>query len=137
MSEMFEPKPGELSGGGDPRESDEPLRTRVARAVNRAKTEVRNHPVTALSTSIALSLLAGFLISRRRHAQQRREWAEMILKQLNQWLNEGGTRVTVPIHEAMDFVLAAAKDISNKGAEYSRRITPFRRHTHRRVPSIF
>ncbi len=137
MSEMFEPKPGEHSGGGDRCEIKEPLRTRATCAVDRAKSEVRNHPVTALLTSIVLSLLTGFLISRRLQHQQRREWAEMILKRLNEWLIESGTRAAVPIHEGMNFALATAQDISDKGAEYGRRITPFHRKTQRRVLGIF
>lgn len=128
---MFETKPGEPSGGSDHRG------TGVACAVNRAKSELQNHALTALLTSIALSLLTGFLISRRRHLQQRREWAGLILKQLNEWLAQGGYGAAVPIQEGVNFAVAAAKDISNKGVEYGRRISPFHRKAQPRVLGIF
>jgi hypothetical protein len=103
----------------------------------RIKNEVRNNPVGVLLGSAVISLLTGYFLSRRREAQQRTKWADAILRQVKDWVNEGGRKASGPISAGVDYALGAAKEASSKGAEYGRRLNPFKRESQRWFHGMF
>ena len=103
----------------------------------RIKSEVRNNRLAVLLASAAISLLTGYFLSRRREAQRRVEWADTIFRQVKEWVNEGERKASGPISAGVDYALAAAKEASSKGAEYGRRLNPFKRESQRRYLGIF
>ena len=103
----------------------------------RIKSEVRNNLLAVLLASAAISLLTGYFLSRRREAQRRVEWADTIFRQVKEWVNEAGRKASGPMSAGLDYALAAAQEASSKGAEYGRRLNPFRRQSQRRFLGIF
>ena len=103
----------------------------------RIKNEVRNNPVGVLLGSAVISLLTGYFLSRRREARRRTEWAETIFRQVKEWANKGGRKASGPMSAGLDYALAAAQEASSKGAEYGRRLNPFKREFQRRFLGMF
>lgn len=133
MSEPFktEAEKYEQKGVGDQ------MGKKVVCTTERIKSEVRNNLLPVLLASAVISLLAGYFLSRRREARRRVEWADTIFRQMKQWVNEGGRKAAGPISTGVDYALAAAQEASSKGAEYGRRLNPFKHESQRRFLGIF
>jgi hypothetical protein len=133
MSEPFktEAEKYEYKGVGDQTEK------KVLCVTERIKTEVRNNLLAVLLASAAISLLTGYFLSRRREARRRTEWAETIFRQVKEWANKGGRKASGPMSAGLDYALAAAQEASSKGAEYGRRLNPFKREFQRRFLGMF
>ena len=86
------------------------------------KENLKDKLFIVLPCSVALSFMLGYFIAQQQEARKREQWAEILFRQAKNWLSESAR--------------SAAEHAAGKGAEYSRRLNPFRQELRRRFFSI-
>ncbi|MGA8657686.1 MAG: hypothetical protein WB586_16195 [Chthoniobacterales bacterium] len=136
MSNISNAKAERFAQEYDPNEAVGTFQKMSANAVSRMKDEMRNNFLTVLLGSVIVSFLVGYFISQQREAQKREQWAEILFRQLKDWLGERGRKAAVPVQEGLEYVRSAAKQASRRGAQYGRRLNPFLEEPRRRFLGI-
>ena len=91
---------------------------------------------------MAIGLLVGYFICQQQEEKRREQWAEVLFRQVKNWLTERSRETTSrettgSVEQGLEYVRSAAEQAADKGAEYSRRLNPFRREARRRFFGIF
>ena len=136
MSNISNAKTERFAQEYDPNEAAGTFQKMSANAVSRIKDEMRNNFLTVILGSAIASFLVGYFISQQREAQKREQWAEILFRQLKDWLGERGRKAAVPVQEGLEYVRSAAKQASRRGAQYGRRLNPFSEEPRRRFLGI-
>jgi hypothetical protein len=109
----------------------------VANAMSSWKENLKDNLSIVLLVSVAIGLLVGYFICQQQEEKRREQWAEALFRQVKNWLTEGGRETTGSVEQGLEYVRSAAEQAADKGAEYSRRLNPFRREARRRFFGIF
>ena len=100
------------------------------------KENLKDNLFIVFLVSVAIGLLVGYFIAQQ-EAKRREQWAEVLFRQVKNWLTERGRQTTDSVEQGLEYVRSAAEQAAGKGAEYSRRLNPFRREARRRFFGIF
>jgi hypothetical protein len=133
MDETFDSAAEKFSPGnhpGDPHQND------VASAMSTWKENLKDNLFVVLLVSVAISFLAGYFIAQQQEARKRDQWAEILFRQAKGWLTERGRKTAGSMEQGLEYARSAAEQAAGKGAEYSRRLNPFRRELRRRFFGI-
>lgn len=109
----------------------------VANAMSSWKENLKDNLFIVLLVSVAIGLLVGYFICQQQEEKRREQWAEVLFRQVKNWLTERGRETTGSVEQGLEYVRSAAEQAADKGAEYSRRLNPFRREARRRFLGIF
>lgn len=136
MSDMSNAETERFAQEYDPNEAVDTLQKKGANAVSRMKDEMRNSFLAVLLGSVIVSFLVGYFISQQREAQKHEQWAEILFRQMKDWLSERGRKAAAPVQEGLEYARSAAKQASRRGAQYGRRLNPFFGEPRRRFLGI-
>jgi hypothetical protein len=129
MNKAFaeKPSPWDQPGGGHQNE-----------VANKScwKENLKDNLLIVLLGSVALSFTLGYFIAQQQEAKKREQWAEILFRQVKEWLTERGRKTAGSLEEGLEDGRTAAQQAAGKGAEYSRRLNPFHRETRRRFLGI-
>jgi len=109
----------------------------VANAQRGWEETLNDNVFIVLLVSVAIGLFLGYFICRQQEEKRREQWAEVLFRQVKNWLIERGRKTTGSVEQGLEYVRSAAEQAADKGAEYSRRLNPFRRPARRRFFGIF
>lgn len=108
----------------------------AANALSSWKENVKDNLFVVLLLSVAIGLLVGYLICQHQEEKKRAQWAEILFRQARQWLTERGRETTGSVEQGLEYARSAVGRATGKGANYSRRLNPFRREVRRRFLGI-
>src|ERR1700736_655825 len=133
MNETFDssaekPSPWDQPGHGHQNE--------VANSKNFWNENLKGNLFLVLLGSVVLSFMLGYLIAQQQEARKREQWAEILFRQAKNWLTESGRKTAGSVEHGLEYARSAAEQAAGKGAEYSRRLNPFRQELRRRFFSI-
>ena len=100
------------------------------------KENLKDNLFIVLLVSVAIGLLVGYFIAQQEE-KRREQWAEVLFRQVKNWLTERGRVTTGSLEQGLEFVRSVAEQAADKGADHSRRLNPFRREARRRFFGIF
>jgi hypothetical protein len=118
MSETSDPGAEKFSEENHPGEGGDRLQNECAPAINKLRDGLRDNFLIILLSSVVISFLAGYFISRQQEAQKREQWAEILFRHAKDWLS------------------STAEQASSKGVQYGQRLNPFYREPRRRFLGI-
>jgi len=130
MNETIDSSAENISPGSQPDKIE------VANAMSSWKENLKDNLSIVLLVSVAIGLLVGYFIAQQEE-KRREQWAEVLFRQVKNWLTERGRQTTDSVEQGLEYVRSAAEQAAGKGAEYSRRLNPFRREARRRFFGIF
>jgi hypothetical protein len=133
MNEPFASAGEKFSHGNHPGDRRQ---NRVESAMNSWKENLKANSFIVLLGSIAISFLVGYLLSQQREAQKRDQWAEILFRQAKNWLTQRGRKTAGSLEQGLKYARSAAEAAADEGAEYSRRLNPFRRKQRHRFFGI-
>jgi hypothetical protein len=136
MTNISKAEAERFSQESDPNEIADTFRKKGANAVSRIKSEMRDNFLTVILGSVIASFLAGYFISRQREARTREQWAEILFRQMKDWLSERGRKAAAPVQEGLGYARSAAEQAGRRGAQYGRRLNPFSDGSRRRFLGI-
>jgi hypothetical protein len=136
MHETFDPELEKSSQEYHPGIAVDRLQKEGTIAINKLKRRIQNNFPTILLGSLIISFLVGYFISERYEAQKREQWAELLFRQVKEWLSERGRKAAVPLKGGLEYARSAAEEVSTIGAQYGRRLNPFYREPRRRFFGI-
>src|ERR1700680_55480 len=125
MKETFDSAAEKFSPGNHPGDRDQ---NEVASAMSRWKERLKDNLFIVLFGSVVISFLVGYFIAQQQEAKKREQWAEILFRQVKDWLAERGKKTAGSVEQSLEYAHSAA----GKGAEYSRRLNPFYRERRRR-----
>jgi hypothetical protein len=108
----------------------------AANAKSFLKENLKDKLFIVLPCSVALSFMLGYFIAQQQEARKREQWAEILFRQAKNWLSESGRKTAGSVEHGLQYARSAAEQVAGKGAEYSRRLNPFRQELRRRFFSI-
>jgi len=131
MNEAFE-ESGNVTARnhGDRRQIEE------ANVVSVWKERLQHNWLIVLLGSIVVSFLLGYLLSQEQEAKKQEQWAEILFRQIKNWLAERGRETVGSVEEGLEQARLAAKQAVHQGAKYSRQLNPFQKHARRRYFGI-
>ena len=133
MNETIDLSADNISPGS---QTDDMGQIEEANAMRSWKENLKDNLFIVLLVSVAIGLLVGYFIAQQ-EAKRREQWAEVLFRQVKNWLTERGRQTTDSVEQGLEYVRSAAEQAAGKGAEYSRRLNPFRREARRRFFGIF
>ncbi|MBV9643011.1 MAG: hypothetical protein JO334_05515 [Verrucomicrobia bacterium] len=135
MNETFDSSAKKFSPGNQPGDGDQ--NEELASAMSSWKQNLKENVFLALFCSIAIGFLAGYLIAQQQEAEKREQWAEILFRQVKDWLTERTMKTADLVEQGREYARSAAEQAATKGAEYGRRLNPFHREPPRRFFGIF
>jgi predicted negative regulator of RcsB-dependent stress response len=103
----------------------------VANAKSYWKENLKDNLFIVLLCSVALSFMLGYFIAQQQEVRKREQWAEILFRQAKKWLVESRRKTAGSVEHGLEFARSAAEQAAGKGAEYSRRLNPFRQELRR------
>jgi hypothetical protein len=135
MNETFDSSAKNFSPGNQP--GDGYKNEQLASTMSSWKQKLKENVFLVLLGSVAISFLLGYLIAEQQEAKKREQWAEILFRQVKDWLTERGMKTAGLVEQGREYARSAAEQAASKGAEYSRRLNPFHREPRRRFFGIF
>jgi uncharacterized protein HemX len=129
MNETIDSSADKISPGD---ETDDRGQIEVANAMWSWKENLKDNLSIVVLVSVAIGLLVGYYIWQQQEEKRREQWAEVLFRQVKNWLTERARENTGSVEEGLEYVRSAAEQAADKGAEHSRRLNPFRRVVRRR-----
>ena len=133
MNETIDSSADNISPGS---QTDDVSQIEVANATKSWKENLKDDLFIVLSVSVVVSLIVGYFICQQQEAKKREQWGEALFRQAKNWLTERGRETTGSVEQGLEYARSAGERVANKGAEYSRRLNPFRREVRRRFFGI-
>ena len=133
MNETIDSSADNISPGS---QTDDMGQIEEANAMRSWKENLKDNLFIVLLVSVAIGLLVGYFIAQQEE-KRREQWAEVLFRQVKNWLTERGRETTGSVEQGLEYVRSAAEQAADKSAEYSRRLNPFRREARRRFFGIF
>ena len=131
MNETIDSSAENISPGSQPDKIE------VANAMSSWKENLKDNLFIVLSVSVGIGLLVGYFICQQQEEKKREQWAEVLFRQVKNWLAERARETTGSVEQGLEYVRSAAEQAAEKGAEHSRRLNPYRREARRRFFGIF
>jgi hypothetical protein len=129
MNETFDSSAESCSSESHPSNRN---RDEVASAMGSCKENLKDNLFIVLFGSVVISFLVGYFIAQQQEAKKREQMAEILFRQVKDWLAERGKKTAGSVEQGLEYAHSAA----GKGAEYSRRLNPFYRERRRRFFGI-
>jgi hypothetical protein len=134
MNETIESSVGNHPAGN---QRGDPPQTELANAMKSWKENLKDNFFIVLLVSAGMSFLVGYFICQQLEAEKREQWAEILFRQVKKWLTERSRDTADSVEQGLEYARSAAERAADTGAEYSRRLNPFRREARRRFFGIF
>jgi hypothetical protein len=90
---------------------------------------LKDNKAIVVLVSVVIGLLVGYFIWQQQEEMRREQWKDVL--GIRNWLTQRGRETTGSIGQGLERVRSAAELATDKGAEYGRRLNPFRRETRR------
>ena len=133
MNETIDSSADNISPGS---QTDDVGQIEVANAMRSWKENLKDNVFIVLLVSVVIGLFLGYFICQQQEEKRREQWAEVLFRQVKNWLIERGRETTGSVEQGFEYVRSAAEQAAEKGAEYSRRLNPNRREARRRFFGI-
>ena len=134
MNETIDSSADYISPGSQP---DDMGKIEVANAMRSWEENLKDNLLIVLLVSVAIGLLVGYFICQQQEERRQEQWAEVLFRQVKNWLAERARETTGSVEQGLEYVRSAAEQAAEKGAKYSRRLNPYRREARRRFFGIF
>jgi len=125
------------SSTGNMSPASHPDKIEVANAMRSWKENLKDNLFIVFLFSVAIGFFLGYLICQQQEERRQEQWAEVLFRQVKNWLAERARETTGSVEQGLEYVRSAAEQAAEKGAKYSRRLNPYRREARRRFFGIF
>ena len=92
---------------------------------------IKDNMAIFVLASVVIGLLVGYFSCQQQEKTWRERWKEVLFREVKNWLTERARETTGSIGEGLEHVRSATELAVDKGAEYGRRLNPFRPETRR------
>jgi hypothetical protein len=92
---------------------------------------LKDNKAIVVLVSVVIGLLVGYFTWQQQEEMRREQWKDVLSREIRNWLTERGRETTGSIGQGLERVRSATELAADKGAEYGRRLNPFRRETRR------
>jgi hypothetical protein len=133
MNDPFDSADENLSPGNNPGDRHQ---YEVVSAMSSWKQNLKDNLFIVLLGSVAISFLVGYFIAQQQEAKKREQWAEILFRQVKDWLSERGRKTAGSVEQGLEYARSAAEQVAGKGIEYSSRLKPCHRQLRRRFFGI-
>jgi len=125
------------SSTGNMSPASHPDKIEVANAMRSWRENLKDNLFIVFLVSVAIGFFLGYLICQQQEERRQEQWAEVLFRQVKNWLAERARETTGSVEQGLEYVRSAAEQAAEKGAKYSRRLNPYRREARRRFFGIF